>query len=71
MRQRSTEEKETKVSNFYDEWTSGVLNTLYDLYSGTRYKGLPLKGISLVTEKDKDGKQTVRINFVFQEVKDA
>ena len=66
-RNNAAEDRQQSPMDIYSEWTSGVLNTLYELFKDSRFKGLPLKGISLVTENAKDGREIVRVNFVFSQ----
>ncbi len=54
------------ATDFYEEWTSGVLNTLFEGFKGTKYEGLPLQGINLIHEVSGEQKK-VSVTFVFKE----
>lgn len=66
MKQKSEEmRKPTSPIDIRAEWTSVVINTLYDLFKDSAFGGIPFKGISLVTRKDMAGEDVISVNFVF------
>ena len=65
MKQKSEEKREVSEMDIRAEWTSVVINTLYDLFKDTKFGGIPFRGISLVTKKDPEGQDVISVNFVF------
>ncbi len=61
-------EQKKATTDFYTEWTSGVLTTLFEGFKGTKYEGIPLEGINLIHEVTDEQKKVV-VTFVFKETK--
>ena len=49
-----------------EDWTSTVINDLFDRFENSTYRGIPLKGISLV-HNTTEGRRLVSVNFLFKD----
>lgn len=61
-----SEERPRTPQELLEDWTSTVINDLFDRFENSAYRGIPLRGISLV-HNTTEGKRTVSVNFLFKD----
>ena len=69
-KEQKTEEKPRTQRELLEDWTSVVINDLFDRFENSAYRGIPLKGISLV-HNTTEGRRVVSVNFLFKDIEEA
>jgi len=69
-KEQKAEEKPRTQRELLEDWTSVVINDLFDRFENSAYRGIPLKGISLV-HNTTEGRRVVSVNFLFKDIEEA
>jgi len=69
-KEQKAEEKPRTQRELLEDWTSTVINDLFDRFENSAYRGIPLKGISLV-HNTTEGRRVVSVNFLFKDIEEA
>ena len=65
-KEQKAKERPRTQQELLEDWTSTVINDLFDRFENSTYRGIPLKGISLV-HNTTEGRRIVSVNFLFKD----